>query len=156
MAKNDLKVEVQVSMSLPDETADRCVQLLAMYLDDHPKKTLLMERDEHGKHRGRIENIKPPQAAEAGGGEAQAGAKIMDSEACKDPFQKRWEEFYAPRLGPNAEQELHQLCSRMHGTILQECRLEPINHSDEKPASDVPEESQDSSGNPADQDGQTY
>lgn len=102
------------------------------------------------------ENKTPSMAAEAEGGRALTCAKIMDSAACKGPFQKRWEEFYAPRLGPNAEQELHQLCSRMHGTILQECRLEPINHSDEKPASDVPEESQDSSGNPADQDGQTY
>ena len=57
MARNELNVDVNVRLSVPDEVAERIMTLLAMYLDDHPEKVLLMECDEHGKHRGKVEDL---------------------------------------------------------------------------------------------------
>lgn len=69
------------------------------------------------------ENKTPSKTAEALGGEAQAGAKIMDSEASKDPFQKRWEEFYAPRLEPALSQELRRTLAKSNDKVPQGHKL---------------------------------
>lgn len=65
MAKsNELNVDVNVRLSVPDEVAERIMTLLAMYLDDHPEKTLLMECDENRKHHGRIEDLSAPDSCD--------------------------------------------------------------------------------------------
>lgn len=66
MAKNnELNVDVNVRLSVSDDVAERCMQLLAMYLDDHPGKTLLMERNEDKKHHGIIKDLTAPAREEA-------------------------------------------------------------------------------------------
>ncbi len=66
MAKNnELNVDVNVCLSVPDEVAERIMTLLAMYLDDHPNKALLMERDENGKHHGKIDDLTAPERGDA-------------------------------------------------------------------------------------------
>lgn len=66
MAKsNDLNVDVNVRLSVSDDVAERCMQLLAMYLDDNPEKTPLMERDENGKHHGKIDDLTAPERDKA-------------------------------------------------------------------------------------------
>ena len=66
MAKsNELNVDVNVRLSVSDDMAERCIQLLAMYLDDNPEKTLLMECNEDKKHRGRIVDLTAPAREEA-------------------------------------------------------------------------------------------
>lgn len=65
MAKsNELSVDVNVRLSVPDEVAERIMTLLAMYLDDHPEKVLLMECDENRKHHGRIEDLSAPDSCD--------------------------------------------------------------------------------------------
>ena len=65
MAKsNGLNVDVNVRLSVPDEVAERIMTLLAMYLDDHPEKVLLMECDENRKHHGRIEDLSAPDSCD--------------------------------------------------------------------------------------------
>lgn len=48
-----------------DNTAEHCVQLLAMYLDDHPEKTLLIKRDKNGKRHVKIDDLTAPERDDA-------------------------------------------------------------------------------------------
>lgn len=62
MAKsNELNIDVNVRLSVPDEVAERIMTLLAMYLDEHPNKDLIMECDDNGKHRGRVKDRDEPE-----------------------------------------------------------------------------------------------
>lgn len=46
---NDVKFEVKVNVGITQDTADRCCQLLGMYLSDNPNKTLLVIGDDKDK-----------------------------------------------------------------------------------------------------------
>lgn len=46
---NDVKFEVKVNVGITQDTADRCCQLLGMYLSDNPNKTLLVIGDDNDK-----------------------------------------------------------------------------------------------------------
>lgn len=45
MAKlSNMTVEITPKLSISDETARRCMTLLAMWLDDNPQRRIVMER----------------------------------------------------------------------------------------------------------------
>ena len=41
---SNLSVTVNAKVSVPDETAERCMRLLEMWMDDNPDKTIICER----------------------------------------------------------------------------------------------------------------
>lgn len=53
MAKvcDGIEIQVCASISIPDETAERCMRLLEMWLDDHSDATIVCEPTETGKHK---------------------------------------------------------------------------------------------------------
>lgn len=62
MAKiEDVTIDVTAKLNISDETAERCMRLLEMWMDDNPGKTLLCDVEEaDGRliHRMRIANGK--------------------------------------------------------------------------------------------------
>ena len=55
---SDMTVEVTAKLSVGDDTARRCMALLAMWLDDNPHKRIVVERVETGdgfRHRVGLE-----------------------------------------------------------------------------------------------------
>lgn len=62
MAKRDeLTVEVSAKLTVSDETANRCMSLLEMWLDDNPDKTIVCDIvpcNDVMRHRFRIERIR--------------------------------------------------------------------------------------------------
>lgn len=52
MAKGDFSVDVYAMLRVPDETVDRCLRLLEMWLEDNPEWTIVAEKkyeNEDGK-----------------------------------------------------------------------------------------------------------
>lgn len=45
MASNELTIDVRVGFTVPDEVAERCLSVVAMWLQDHPDMTVRIERD---------------------------------------------------------------------------------------------------------------
>lgn len=45
MASNDLSIDVRVGLTVPDDVAERCLSIVAMWLEDHPDMTVRIERD---------------------------------------------------------------------------------------------------------------
>ena len=45
MANNDLSIDVRVGFTVPDDVAERCLSIVAMWLKDHPDMTVRIERD---------------------------------------------------------------------------------------------------------------
>ena len=41
---SDLSVTVNAKVSVPNETAERCMRLLEMWMDDNPDKTIICEQ----------------------------------------------------------------------------------------------------------------
>lgn len=62
MAKiDDVTIDVTANLTIPDDTAERCLRILEMWMDDNPGKTLLCDVEEaDGRliHRMRIANGK--------------------------------------------------------------------------------------------------
>ena len=44
MASKDFSIDVQVGLVIPDETVDRCLRLLEMWLEDNPQCEIVGER----------------------------------------------------------------------------------------------------------------
>lgn len=45
MASNKLDIDVEVNLNIPDLVAERCLAVVAMWLQDHPDMTVRIERD---------------------------------------------------------------------------------------------------------------
>ena len=41
MKAQDLTIEINASLTISDETAERCMRLLEMWMDDNPNRTIL-------------------------------------------------------------------------------------------------------------------
>lgn len=57
----DLSITVHASMSVPDETARRCMKLLEMWMDDNPDKHIVCDAvslDDGIRHKFRIQTMK--------------------------------------------------------------------------------------------------
>ena len=57
MKADNLTVTVNTKVVIPNETAERCMRLLEMWMDDNPDKTIICDRQEGEKgffHRMRI------------------------------------------------------------------------------------------------------
>lgn len=57
----NVNITVTALMSVPDETAQRCMTLLEMWLDDNPDKNIVCDAipcDDRTRHRFRIQTLK--------------------------------------------------------------------------------------------------
>ena len=45
MAKNELTVDVEMRMVVPEKAVERCLLLLEMWLADNPEKTIVVEQE---------------------------------------------------------------------------------------------------------------
>ena len=60
MRLNELSVTVKANMTIPDETAKRCMALLEMWMDDNPNKNIvcdLVPCADMVRHRLRIQTL---------------------------------------------------------------------------------------------------
>ena len=45
MAKNEIKVDVNVEMAVSEKTLGRCLRIVEEWLEDHPDKTIVVEEE---------------------------------------------------------------------------------------------------------------
>lgn len=46
MKPNDLKIDINVNLSVSEEMAERCCRILEFYLDDNPDKRIMCDTQE--------------------------------------------------------------------------------------------------------------
>lgn len=71
MKAEKLEIPIYAELTVTDETADRCLRILEMWMDDHPHETIicdLVPTQEGHRHRFRREELHAQ--AETEGGEA--------------------------------------------------------------------------------------
>ena len=69
MKAEKLEIPIYAELKVTDETADRCLRILEMWMDDHPHETIicdLVPTQEGHRHRFRREEIHTPAETEGG------------------------------------------------------------------------------------------